>query len=55
MTFEDVQSALEKGTVIFNAAGGHIPKLAGPCLVGRSAAVCRKAGYPGKLTPAFEY
>ena len=32
MTFEDVQSALEKGTVIFNAAGAHIPKLAGPCL-----------------------
>lgn len=32
MTFEDVQTALEKGTVIFNAAGAHIPKLAGPCL-----------------------
>jgi hypothetical protein len=32
MTFVDVQAALEKGTVIFNAAGAHIPKLAGPCL-----------------------
>jgi hypothetical protein len=32
MTFEDVQSALKRGTVIFNAAGAHIPKLAGPSL-----------------------
>jgi hypothetical protein len=32
MRYEDVQVALEKGTVIFNAAGAHIPKLAGPCL-----------------------
>lgn len=32
MTFDDVQAALEKGTVIFNAAGAHIPKLAAPCL-----------------------
>jgi hypothetical protein len=32
MTLEDVQAALEKGTVIFNAAGAHIPKLAAPCL-----------------------
>ena len=32
MTYDDVQTALEKGTVIFNAAGAHIPKLAGPCL-----------------------
>ena len=32
MTFADVQAALEKGTVIFNAAGAHIPKLAGPSL-----------------------
>ena len=32
MTFEDVQAALEKGTVIFNAAGAHIPKLAVPTL-----------------------
>mmetsp|Transcript_31396 Transcript_31396/g.75945 ORF Transcript_31396/g.75945 Transcript_31396/m.75945 type:complete len:762 (+) Transcript_31396:135-2420(+) len=32
MTIEDVNKALELGTVIFNAAGAHIPKLAGPCL-----------------------
>jgi len=32
MTFQDVQAALEKGTVIFNAAGAHIPKLAAPSL-----------------------
>jgi len=32
MTFDDVKKALEKGTVIFNAAGAHIPKLAGPSL-----------------------
>ena len=32
MTYEDVRNALEKGTVIFNAAGAHIPKLAGPSL-----------------------
>jgi len=32
MTFEEVQKALEKGTVIFNAFGAHVPKLAGPCL-----------------------
>jgi hypothetical protein len=32
MTFADVQAALEKGTVIFNAAGAHIPKLALPSL-----------------------
>lgn len=32
MTFADVQQALDKGTVIFNAAGAHIPKLAGPSL-----------------------
>jgi len=32
MTYEDVQTALEKGTVIFNAFGAHVPKLAGPCL-----------------------
>lgn len=38
MTLADVQAALEKGTVIFNAAGGHIPKLAGPCLAVTDAA-----------------
>jgi len=32
MTYEDVQKALEKGTVIFNAFGAHVPRLAGPCL-----------------------
>ena len=32
MTYEDVQLALDKGTVIFNAAGAHIPRLAGPTL-----------------------
>lgn len=32
LTFDDVQKALEKGTVIFNSAGAHIPKLAGPSL-----------------------
>lgn len=32
MTFSDIQAALEKGTVIMNAAGAHIPKLAGPSL-----------------------
>jgi len=32
MRYEDVLKALEKGTVIFNAAGAHISKLAGPCL-----------------------
>jgi hypothetical protein len=39
MTFEDVQAALEKGTVIFNAAGAHIPKLAGSSLACTDAAV----------------
>jgi Cupin superfamily protein len=32
MTFADVEAALTKGTVIMNAAGAHIPKLAGPSL-----------------------
>jgi Cupin superfamily protein len=32
MTYSDVCDALEKGTVIFNAAGAHIPKLAPICL-----------------------
>lgn len=32
MTFEEVEAALDKGTVIVNAAGAHIPKLAGPSL-----------------------
>jgi len=32
MTLEEVNAALEKGTVIFNTAGSHVPKLAGPSL-----------------------
>ena len=32
MTYTDVCDALDKGTVIFNAAGAHIPKLAGICM-----------------------
>lgn len=32
MTFEEVEEALEKGTVILNAVGAHIPKLAAPSL-----------------------
>ena len=32
MTFEDVEAALAKGTVILNAIGAHVPKLAGPSL-----------------------
>jgi hypothetical protein len=32
MTFDEVESALQLGTVIFNSAGAHIPKLAGPNL-----------------------
>lgn len=37
MTYEDVLQALEKATVIFNAAGAHIPKLAGPSLAATDA------------------
>ncbi|CAB9526897.1 Cupin superfamily protein [Seminavis robusta] len=32
MTFEDVEAALDKGTVILNAIGAHVPKLAAPAL-----------------------
>ena len=32
MTFDDVKEALEKGTVILNAIGAHVPKLAAPSL-----------------------
>ena len=39
MTFADVQSALERGTVIFNAAGAHIPRLAGPTLACTDATI----------------
>ncbi|VEU37336.1 unnamed protein product [Pseudo-nitzschia multistriata] len=37
MTFDDVCAALDKGTVIFNAFGAHVPKLAGPCLAATDA------------------
>mmetsp|Transcript_3786 Transcript_3786/g.9925 ORF Transcript_3786/g.9925 Transcript_3786/m.9925 type:complete len:692 (+) Transcript_3786:80-2155(+) len=37
MTYDDVKKALEKGTVIFNAFGAHVPKLAGPCLAATDA------------------
>ena len=43
MSFEDVQDAMDKGTVIFNAAGAHIPKLAGPCLAVTDATVTPNA------------
>ena len=38
MTLDDVNAALEKGTVIFNTAGSHIPKLAGATLACTDAA-----------------
>lgn len=38
MTLEEVNAALEKGTVIFNTAGSHIPKLAGASLACTDAA-----------------
>ena len=44
MTYEQVLAALEKGTVIFNAAGAHIPRLAGPCL-----ACCDATSTPNAL------
>jgi Cupin superfamily protein len=57
MTYRDVCQALEKGTVIFNAAGAHIPKLAGPCLAASDATSlpCSLNMYitaPGKRTSA---
>eukprot|EP00980_Cylindrotheca_fusiformis_P022241 scaffold9153_cov121-Cylindrotheca_fusiformis.AAC.5 len=57
MRFEDVQAAMEKGTVIFNAAGAHIPKLAGPCLAITDATSTPNAlnlyiTAPGKRTSA---
>jgi Cupin superfamily protein len=57
MTYSDVCQALEKGTVIFNAAGAHIPKLAGPCLAASDATSlpCSLNMYitaPGKRTSA---
>ena len=38
MTLDEVNTALEKGTVIFNTAGSHIPKLAGATLACTDAA-----------------
>jgi Cupin superfamily protein len=32
MTFDEVQAAFDQGTVILNAIGAHVPKLAGPSL-----------------------
>jgi hypothetical protein len=57
MTYTDVCDALEKGTVIFNAAGAHIPKLAGLCLAACDATFlpCALNMYitnPGKRTSA---
>ena len=57
MTFEDVQAALDKGTVIFNAAGAHIPKLANPslCATDATALPCAMNLYitaPAKRTSA---
>jgi Cupin superfamily protein len=39
MTYEDVVTALGRGTVIFNAAGAHVPKLAGPTLAAADGAL----------------
>ena len=38
MTLEEVEEALQKGTVIFNSAGAHIPHLAGATLAAVEAA-----------------
>lgn len=37
MLFEEVEEALKQGTVIFNSAGAHIPKLAGANLAAADA------------------
>ena len=57
MTMDDVKIALEKGTVIFNAIGAHIPKLAAPTLASVDAtslpnAVNMYVTAPGKRTSA---
>lgn len=44
MTLDEVNTALEKGTVIFNTAGSHIPKLASATL-----ACCDAAALPCAL------
>jgi len=57
MLFEEVEAALEQGTVIFNSAGAHIPKLAGANLATADAtslpcAVNIYITAPGKRTSA---
>lgn len=57
MTLEDVEAALEKGTVIFNSAGAHIPKLASLSLAAVDATILPNAlnmyvTAPGKRTSA---
>jgi len=57
MTWEDVLLALEKGTVIFNSAGAHIPKLAGATLACVDGTILPNAlnlyvTAPGKRTSA---
>ena len=44
MTLDEVKTSLTKGTVIFNAIGAHIPKLAGPTL-----ACCDASSLPNAL------
>jgi len=44
MTLDEVKASLAKGTVIFNAIGAHIPKLAGPTL-----ACCDASSLPNAL------
>ena len=44
MTFEEVEDSLQKGTVIFNAIGAHIPKISGPTL-----ACCDASSLPNAL------
>lgn len=57
MTLADVEAALEQGTVIFNSAGAHIPKLAGASLAAVDATLLPNAlnmyvTAPGKRTSA---
>jgi hypothetical protein len=57
MLFEEVEAALEQGTVIFNSAGAHIPKLAGANLATTDAtslpcAINIYITAPGKKTSA---
>jgi len=57
MTIEEIDAALEKGTVIFNSAGGHIPKLAAATLACTDAtslptALNMYVTAPGKRTSA---